>query len=102
MIIECPKCKSTFNISNEMEMSNFSNFKCSICMHTWKINKSDYKAKLDTKKKLANGYFNVVILNLVILILVIIALIYFKEKLLYTTEFWTEFYNFFSNLIPIK
>ena len=71
-------------------------------MHTWKINKSDYKAKLDTKKKLANGYFNVVILNLVILILVIIALIYFKEKLLYTTEFWTEFYNFFSNLIPIK
>ena len=75
MIIECPKCKSTFNISNEMEMSNFSNFKCSICMHTWKINKSDYKAKLDTKKKLANGYFNVVILNLVILILVIIFIL---------------------------
>ena len=23
MIIECPKCKSTFNISNEMEISNF-------------------------------------------------------------------------------
>ena len=46
--------------------------------------------------------FMYLILNLVILILVIIALIYFKEKLIYTNRFWTEFYNFFSNLIPIK
>ena len=102
MIIECPKCKSTFNISNEMEINNFSNFKCSVCMHTWEINKNKDKAKLDTNKKLANGYFYLVILNLAILILVIIALIYFKEKLLYTNRVWTEFYNFFSNLIPIK
>ena len=50
MIIECPKCKSTFNITDEMEISNFSNFKCSICMHTWKINKSNDKTELDTKK----------------------------------------------------
>ena len=71
-------------------------------MHTWEINKNNDKTKLATSKKKANGYFYVVILNLAILILVIIALIYFKEKLLYTNRFWTEFYNFFSNLIPIK
>ena len=102
MIIECPKCKSTFNISNEMEINNFSNFKCSVCMHTWKINKNNEKSKLDTNENPANGYFYIFILNLVILILVIIALIYFKDKLLCTNRFWTEFYNFFSNLIPIK
>jgi predicted Zn finger-like uncharacterized protein len=102
MIIECPKCKSTFSISNEMEINNFSNFKCSVCMHTWKINKNNDKAKLDEEKKSINGYFYVVILNLVILVLVVIALIYFKDKLLYTNGYWTTFYNFFLNLIPIK
>ena len=102
MIIECPNCKSTFNISNEMEINNFSNFKCSVCLHTWKINKNNEKSKLDTIKNPANGYFYVFLLNIVILILVIIALIYFKETLLYTNRFWKEFYNFFSSLIPIK
>ena len=102
MIIECPNCKSTFNISNEMEINNFSNFKCSVCLHTWKINKNNEKSKLDKIKNPANGYFYVFLLNIVILILVIIALIYFKETLLSTNRFWTEFYNFFSSLIPIK
>ena len=55
MIIECPKCKSTFNISNEMEISNFSNFKCSVCMHVWKIKKKAMiKLSLNTNKKLEN------------------------------------------------
>ena len=37
MIIECPKCKSTFKVAQNIETKNFSNFKCSICEHVWKI-----------------------------------------------------------------
>ena len=48
---------------------NFSNFKCSVCMHMYgKSIKKNPKCELDTKK-LANGYSYIVILNLVILIL---------------------------------
>ena len=100
MIIECPNCKSTFNISNEMEINNFSNFKCSVCLHTWKINKNNEKSKLDTIKNPVNGYFYVFILNIVILILVIIALIYFKETLLYTNRFSLIFFTSFGLSFP--
>ena len=102
MIIECPKCKSTFSISNMMAIKDFSNFKCSVCSHTWKINKNNDKPKITKRKNLENGYSYVFILNFVILIIAVIALIYFKDKLIYSNRVWTEFYNFFLNLIPIK
>jgi hypothetical protein len=102
MIIACPKCKSTFSISNLMAVKDFSNFKCSVCMHTWKIDINSANDKLNTKKKLENGYSYIVILNSLILLIAVIALVYFMDDLLYSNRFWTEFYNFFLNLIPIK
>ena len=37
MIIECPKCKSTFKVIDSIQIKSFSNFKCSVCNHVWKI-----------------------------------------------------------------
>ncbi len=102
MIIECPKCKSTFSVANKIATSNFSNFKCSICDHIWKINESAEKQKLEVKQKTSNNYYYVVMLNLAILVIVVIALFVFKDKLIYSNNFWNSFYDFFLNLIPVK
>ena len=102
MIIECPKCKSTFNFADSIEQKSFSNFKCSICQHIWKVKPQKKKPSSDRKNRKENNYSYVLILNLVILLLTILALILFKEKLVYSNSFWIEFYEFFLNLIPIK
>ena len=102
MIIECPNCKSTFNVADSIEKKSFSNFKCSICQHIWKIKAQNKKPTSDKKNRKENNYSYVLILNLVILLLTILALILFKEKLVYSNSFWIEFYEFFLNLIPIK
>ena len=102
MIIECPKCKSTFNVADSIEKKSFSNFKCSICQHIWKV-KAQYKNPTsDKQNRRENNYSYVLLLNLVILVLAFLALILFKEKFVYSNSFWIEFYEFFSNLIPIK
>ena len=102
MIIECPKCKSTFKVAEGIEIKKFSNLKCSVCEHIWKFNTKKKEALSVLEKKSASSYSYVLLLNLVILVLVIIALIFYKDKIVYTNGFWTEFYEFFTNLIPIK
>ena len=102
MIIECPKCKSTFNVADSIEKKNFSNFKCSICQHIWKVKAQNKKPSAYKKNRTKNNYSYVLILNLVILLLAVLALILFKEKLVYSNSFWIEFYDFFLNLVPIK
>ena len=102
MIIECPKCKSTFKVAQNIETKNFSNFKCSICEHVWKIKLKQQEGNLGLKNKTGGNFSYVIILNLVIFLMGIIALVLFKDKLIYSNIFWTEFYEFFLNLIPIK
>ena len=102
MIIECPKCKSTFKVDQNIEIKSFSNFKCSICEHVWKIEFKQQEANLSLKNKAGSNFSYVIILNLVIITLGIMSLVLFKDKLIYSNIFWTEFYEFFLNLIPIK
>ena len=83
MIIECPKCKSTFNISNGMEIKIFLILNAVSARTLGEINKNNDKTKITQRKNLANGYFYVVILNLVILILVIIALFILKKNFIH-------------------
>ena len=77
MIIECPKCKSTFNVADSIEKKNFSNFKCSICQYIWKVKAQYKKPSSDKKNRKKNNYSYVLILNLVILLLAVLALILF-------------------------
>ena len=102
MIIECPKCKSTFKVAKNVETKNFSNFKCSVCEHIWKFQLKQQEANLSLKNKAGSNFSYVIILNLVIFLMGIIALMLFKDKLIYSNIFWKEFYEFFLNLIPIK
>ncbi len=102
MIIECPKCKSTFKVAQNIETKSFSNFKCSICEHVWKIKPIKKEANLGLNEKVETSFSYVLILNLVIFLMGIIALVLFKDNLIYSNSFWMEFYDFFLNLIPIK
>ena len=102
MIIECPKCKSTFSITSIAEMNKFSNLKCSICEHIWKIDLNNDKTLLTKEKISENNYSYILILNFVIMMFVIVALVLFKDTLIYSNDFWRNFYEFFFNLIPIK
>ena len=104
MIIECPKCKSTFRVANETSTKGYSNFKCSVCEHIWKINLSTKKSELNENIQTKSNYYYIIILNLAILLIVALSLFLFKDKLIYSNSFWTAFYEFFLNLnlIPIK
>ena len=102
MIIECPNCNSTFSIANKVEMNKFSNFKCSVCKHVWKIEIYNEKSTPNKYNKIENSYSYILILNAVIIFFVIIAIILFKDKLIYVNDFWNNFYGYFFNLIPIK
>ena len=94
MIIECPKCKSTFKVASNIETKSFSNFKCSICEHVWKIKLNKQEANLHSKDKAGSNFYYVFILNVIIFLMVIIALVLFKDKLIYSNSFWMEFYDF--------
>ena len=104
MIIECPKCKSTFRVANDIATKSYSNFKCSVCEHIWKINVNIKKSKLNENNETKSNYYYVIMLNLAILLIVAVSLFLFKDNLIYSNSFWTEFYEFFLNLnlIPIK
>ena len=102
MIVECPKCKSTFRVAADIEKKSFSNFKCSICEHIWKVTVQGQRQRLNQSQKKENNYSYVLILNLVIFVMVIVALVFLKEELIYSNSFWIQFYEFFYNLIPIK
>ena len=93
MIVECPKCKSTFKVDADKAAKSFSKYKCSLCNHIWEST---------TKKKSDQSFKYLLILNTVIIIIAFVALVLFKDKLVYIDEFWREFYDFFLNLIPIK
>ena len=102
MIIECPKCKSTFKVDANKVEKSFSKYKCSVCNHIWESTIKKNDPKLTTKKKSDQSFKYLLILNTVIIILALIALALFKDKLVYIDEFWRKFYDFFLNLIPIK
>mgnify|MGYP001199273710 CR=1 FL=1 len=93
MIVECPKCKSTFKVDVGKVEKSFSKYKCSVCNHIWEST---------TKKKSDQSFKYLLILNTIILALAFLALVLFKDKLVYVDGFWREFYDFFLNLIPIK
>ena len=102
MIVECPKCKSTFKVDRNIAAASFFKFKCSICYHIWDNNTEKRESELITKKKSDKSFKYLLILNIIIIIITIAALVFYKDKLVYIDEFWRELYNFFLNLIPIK
>ena len=102
MIIECPKCKSTFSLDSEQDLFKISRFKCSVCNHIWENTKEKEIKHLPEKESRINKSFKSLLsLNLVIIIFSIISLFIFKDSLIYVDEYWMSFYNFFINLIPI-
>ncbi len=102
MIVECPKCKSTFRIAENKAMESFTKFKCSICDHIWENTLEKKEPKTAIKKNSNRSFRYILILNITIIIFVIVAIILFKNKLVYIDSFWRELYDFFSNLVPIK
>ena len=102
MIVECPNCKSTFKVDAFKVKESYSKYKCSVCLHFWETSTDKSLNKVDKKKNPENSYKYVLLLNMLVILLVIIGLVFFKEKLVYLDSFWTEFYNFFLNLVPIK
>tara|TARA_B100001248_G_C27361118_1_gene446545 strand:+ start:439 stop:744 length:306 start_codon:yes stop_codon:yes gene_type:complete len=101
MIIECPKCKSTFTLNKDKEAEAFSKFKCSVCNHIWK-NEKHAVDKNTTKSQADMSIRYLLFLNLAIVFFTIIVIIVYKSKLEYVDENWSYLYNFFINLIPIK
>ncbi|MBF96712.1 MAG: hypothetical protein CFH34_00236 [Alphaproteobacteria bacterium MarineAlpha9_Bin4] len=102
MLVECPKCKSTFRVPEEKGKLSFSKFKCSICNHIWEKNIKIKNPKLPAKKKSEKAFKHILILNFILIIITIIVIVLYKDKLVYIDVYWTELYNFFLNLIPIK
>ena len=102
MIVECPKCKSTFKVDKDKATKSFSKYKCSICNHIWESITKKNDPKLSTKKKSDQSFKYLLILNIVIIIIAFVALVIYKDKLVYIDEFWRELYDFFLNLMPIK
>ena len=102
MIIECPKCKSTFKVIDSIQIKSFSNFKCSVCNHVWKINIKNEIPKIKKRENEKNNYSYILILNAIFFMVVIVSLFIFKDKLFYANGYWKEFYYFFINLVPIK
>ena len=101
MIIVCPNCNSTFNLAGNSVSQNISNFKCSVCSHVWE-NKKKITISTASPKNTAKSYKFLLFLNGFLIILTVLALIFFKDKLMYTDDFWKEIYNFFQYLVPIK
>ena len=99
MIVECPNCKSTFKVANNIDKKSFSNFKCSVCGHLWKIKAQNEGSSV---QKSINNYSYVLILNLILIVITLIAFVVFKDRLVYSNIFWNEFYEFFLKLIPVK
>ena len=95
MIIECPKCKSTFRVANEIATKSYSNFKCSVCEHIWKINVNIKKSKLNENNETKSNYYYVIMLNLAILLIVVVSLFLFKDNLMYSNSFWMSSMSFF-------
>ena len=89
MIVECPRCKSTFQVVDNIEMKSISNFKCSVCEHVWKINIKPQNPKpiVNVNTNTLNTYSYILILNLVILIFGIVALILHKDEIIYSNSF---------------
>ncbi len=102
MIVECPKCKSTFSLNSEEALLKFSKFKCSVCNHIW-ANKDRKKIKINSidSNNANHSYKSLLGLNLIIIIFSIISIFVFKDKLYYIDEYWRELYTFFIDLIPI-
>ena len=101
MIIECPKCKSTFTLNKDKVAEAFAKFKCSVCNHIWE----NEKHKVDqsaTKNQADLSIRYLLFLNLAIIFFTIMVIIIYKSKLEYVDENWGYLYNFFINLIPIK
>ena len=101
MIIECPKCKSTFKLADSLSSQSITNFKCSVCNHVWENKKKVPSFKLSPNKTIESYKF-LLCLNGFLIILATLALFFFKDQLSYTDEYWKELYNFFQYLIPIK
>ena len=101
MIIECPRCKSTFTLNKDKAAEAFSKFKCSVCNHIWESKKHKVdKSTTESQADLSLRYL--LFLNLAIIFFTIIVIIIYKSKLEYVDENWGYLYNFFINLIPIK
>lgn len=101
MIIECPRCKSTFTLNKDKVAEAFSKFKCSVCNNIWE-NKEHKVDKSITKSQADLSLRYLLFLNLAIIFFTIIVIIIYKSKLEYVDENWGYLYNFFINLIPIK
>ena len=104
MIVECPNCKSTFKVDQNIAKNIGFNFKCSVCSHTWKgeiLSNKKNALKSDIRMDVKRNFLNVFLLNVIILALVVLALFIFKDKLFFVDNYWRNFYNFFYNLIPI-
>ena len=102
MIVECPNCKSTFKVDLTTAQKNLFKFKCSICGNIWnnKHKMEEHKVISDTDKNRPIRY--ILFLNLFIITLALLVLLIYKDKLHYSDEFWSDFYGFFINLVPIK
>ena len=101
MIIECPKCKSTFKLADSSLNQSITNFKCSVCNHVWE-NKKKALSLNSSSYKTIKPYKFLLFLNGFLIILTTVALFFFKDQLSYTDEYWKELYNFFQYLKPIK
>ena len=102
MIIECPKCKSTFKIAENKAIESFTKFKCSICDHIWETSTEKKEPKAAIKKNSNPSFKYILILNIIIMTFVVAAIIFYKSKLVYVDGYWRELYDFFYNLVPIK
>tara|TARA_B100000029_G_C17498805_1_gene931909 strand:- start:164 stop:472 length:309 start_codon:yes stop_codon:yes gene_type:complete len=102
MIIECPKCKSTFKVDLDKAKKGFSKYKCSVCSHIWESTEKNNDPKLITKNNSYQSFKYLLILNIIIIAIAIVALVLYKDKLVYVDGFWRALYDFFLNLIPIK
>ncbi len=99
MNISCPKCKTVFDFSSNIEINK--KFKCSVCNHIWlhKKNVDEYKGTKTTQK---SGYKNLIILNIIIILLAIFVFFIFRDHLEIVDYYWKYIYLFFDNLIPIQ
>ena len=100
MEIQCKKCGTNFEFSvNELSDSNLK-FKCSVCGHIWKADKSLIsKSSFNT---IPPRYKLLIALNVIIITIVVIVFFLFRDNLEFIDEYWRGIYTFFDNLIPIQ